>query len=137
MHYFLPMHVLYYYINLNLKRQCHFKRITMRNLTVFFSSLVVWCKYQVWYKSSSSCSSSPLHFHHCHILLLPGTWPFRRMQLGIFVLKRNNEVSSVAKNEPVVLCRGHRGLGWMDESLLCTAKHLQRYFLVTDMVELG
>lgn len=81
----------------------------MRDLTMFFFPWL----YGVSTKcgSSSSCSSSPLHFHHCHILLLSGTWSFRRMQLGIFVLKRNNEVSSVAKNEPVVLCRGHRGLG--------------------------
>lgn len=51
-------------------------------------------------------------------------WPLSRMQLWIFTPQRDNEVSSGAKNEPVVLPRGSWGLSWLPEPALCKARDI-------------
>lgn len=62
-------------------------------------------------------------------------WPLSRMQLWIFTSQRDNEVSSGAKNEPVVLPRGSWGLFWLPEPAFCRTTHLQRYPPVTDRIQ--
>ncbi len=51
-------------------------------------------------------------------------WPLSRMQLWIFTPQRDNEVSSGAKNEPVVLPRESWGLSLLSEPTLCRAKDI-------------